>query len=71
MATITSTSLSAAAGGSGHIQPLAGLKSFWKEFFGNAFYHYRPELHYMRGPGPAWRAKYGAQAAFRLKQIDL
>ena len=20
---------------------------------------YRPELHYMRGPGPAWRAKYG------------
>ncbi len=20
---------------------------------------YRPELHYMRGPGPAYRAKYG------------
>jgi len=20
---------------------------------------YRPELHYMRGPGPAWRAKHG------------
>jgi hypothetical protein len=20
--------------------------------------HYRPELHYMRGPGPKWRAKY-------------
>jgi hypothetical protein len=20
---------------------------------------YRPELHYMRGPGPKWRAKYG------------
>ena len=19
---------------------------------------YRPELHYMRGPGPAWRAKH-------------
>jgi hypothetical protein len=19
---------------------------------------YRPELHYMRGPGPKWRAKY-------------
>lgn len=70
MATITSTSLSTVASG-GHIHPLAGLKSLWKEFFGNAFHHYRPELHYMRGPGPAWRAKYGAQAAFRLKQIDL
>lgn len=20
---------------------------------------YRPEQHYMRGPGPKWRAKYG------------
>ena len=20
---------------------------------------YRPELHYMRGPGPQWRAKHG------------
>jgi hypothetical protein len=20
---------------------------------------YRPERHYMRGPGPAWQAKYG------------
>jgi hypothetical protein len=23
---------------------------------------YRPELHYMRGPGPAWRAKYGVHS---------
>ena len=23
---------------------------------------YRPELHYMRGPGPAWRAKHGGKA---------
>jgi hypothetical protein len=22
---------------------------------------YRPELHYMRGPGPAWRAKHEGQ----------
>ena len=22
------------------------------------FTPYRPELHYMRGPGPKWRAKY-------------
>ena len=23
---------------------------------------YRPDLHYMRGPGPKWHAKYGQQA---------
>jgi hypothetical protein len=23
---------------------------------------YRPELHYMRGPGPKWRAKHGRGA---------
>ncbi len=23
---------------------------------------YRPELHYMRGPGPKWRAKHGLAA---------
>ena len=24
---------------------------------------YRPERHYMRGPGPRWRAKHGTVAA--------
>ena len=24
---------------------------------------YRPDLHYMRGPGPKWRAKYGDPTA--------
>jgi hypothetical protein len=23
--------------------------------------HYRPELHYMRGPGPKWREKHAKQ----------
>jgi len=44
-----------------------GFKAFWREFVAKAFDPYRPELHYMRGPGPAWRAKYGTEAAFRLK----
>jgi hypothetical protein len=26
--------------------------------FGGAFDPYRPELHYMRGPGPKWRARH-------------
>ena len=25
---------------------------------------YRPELHYMRGPGPRWRAKHAFDGAF-------
>jgi hypothetical protein len=33
------------------------IKSFWHQFFVKAFDPYRPELHYMRGPGPACRAK--------------
>jgi len=73
MATITSTSLTAPAishaGSSG--SSLAGFKAFWRQFFAKAFDPYRPELHYMRGPGPAWRAKHGAAAAFRLKSGDL
>lgn len=26
---------------------------------------YRPELHYMRGPGPKWQAKHGSHTAAR------
>jgi len=41
-------------------RPIGGLfnllSAFWQEL---AREGYRPELHYMRGPGPAWRAKNG------------
>ena len=69
MATITSTSLSAPV--PGHAGALTGFRAFWREFFAKAFNPYRPELHYMRGPGPAWRAKYGHEASFRLKSGDI
>jgi hypothetical protein len=36
---------------------LAGILTFWRQFFEKVSDPYRPELHYMRGPGPAWRAK--------------
>ena len=36
---------------------LADIGAFWRQFYARAFDPYRPELHYMRGPGPAWRAK--------------
>jgi hypothetical protein len=70
MALIETTSMPvpAVAGRSGRI---ADIKAFWTRFFATAFHPYRPELHYMRGPGPAWRAKHGMDAPFRLKPRDL
>jgi hypothetical protein len=38
----------------------AEFRAFWRQFYARAFDPYRPELHYMRGPGPAWRAKHPA-----------
>jgi hypothetical protein len=58
MATVTSTSLSSPADRrDGRSSSLNGLIAFWRQFFLRAFDPYRPELHYMRGPGPACRAK--------------
>ena len=35
------------------------LMGLLREMTRDAIRRYRPELHYMRGPGPAWRAKHG------------
>ena len=43
----------------------ADFRAFWRHFFARAFDPYRPELHYMRGPGPACRAKQAANAQSR------
>jgi len=67
MATITSTTLSTPAIRRNGSSGLSGFRVFWRAFFAKAFDPYRPELHYMRGPGPAWRAKYGDDAQFRVK----
>jgi hypothetical protein len=58
MTMITTDSLSGAAGSIDRESGLLGeFRAFWRQFFVRAFDPYRPELHYMRGPGPAWRAK--------------
>jgi hypothetical protein len=44
----------------GRSNPFAGFRAYFSEFFARAFDPYRPELHYMRGPGPACRAKLAA-----------
>jgi hypothetical protein len=56
-----------AAAISGALQPHAGTPAwmppafarFFHEFTRAMFDPYRPELHYMRGPGPKWREKHG------------
>jgi hypothetical protein len=35
---------------------LAGL---WRKLVKDLLDPYRPELHYMRGPGPKWHGKHG------------
>ncbi|MFN3657368.1 MAG: hypothetical protein ACK4UO_08965 [Pseudolabrys sp.] len=39
-------------------RPYAVLRAFLADFWRAISDPYRPELHYMRGPGPAWRAKH-------------
>ncbi len=61
MATITSEQLSTPAERrDGRIHFLTEIRDFWHQFFVRAFDPYRPELHYMRGPGPACHAKQSA-----------
>jgi hypothetical protein len=62
MATITSEGLSSPAQSRERDDTLRQFKSFFRQFFVRAFDPYRPELHYMRGPGPACRARQSASS---------
>jgi hypothetical protein len=44
---------------------LAEIRTFWRQFFEKVSDPYRPELYYMRGPGPACRAKQKAASQLR------
>ena len=35
------------------------VRELQRTTFGEGAGSYRPDLHYMRGPGPKWHAKYG------------
>jgi hypothetical protein len=37
----------------------AAIAALWRSLFKDLFAAYRPERHYMRGPGPKSRAKRG------------
>ena len=47
--------------------PLPSLRASFaatlRVFAHDLFDDYRPELHYMRGPGPKWREKHGPKPA--------
>ncbi len=38
--------------------PGIGIASLWHGLLRDLFDTYRPERHYMRGPGPKWLAKH-------------
>jgi hypothetical protein len=42
------------------VVPAQGFAA-WQALTKALFDDYRPELHYMRGPGPKWHEKYGAE----------
>jgi hypothetical protein len=45
--------------------PASGLDAVarrWRRLRSTVFDPYRPELHYMRGPGPKWRGKHAPGA---------
>ena len=62
MATISSATFPTPARRHGPAKPFTEFRAFWRQFLARAFNPYRPELHYMRGPGPAWRAKHLARS---------
>jgi hypothetical protein len=38
----------------------------WRQLTTSLFDPYRPELHYMRGPGPKWRAKQSSSSVLPI-----
>jgi hypothetical protein len=41
---------------------LEGAARRWRRLTTSLFDPYRPERHYMRGPGPKWREKHAREA---------
>jgi hypothetical protein len=45
------------------LPPVAAVAELGRRLARDLFDPYRPERHYMRGPGPKWREKHGAGRA--------
>jgi hypothetical protein len=44
---------------------IEAVRQCWRRLTAAVLDPYRPELHYMRGPGPKWRAKHAHDGAVR------
>jgi len=49
----------------------ASFIALYRTFAHDLFGGYRPERHYMRGPGPKWREKHLSSAAQVPQQLPL
>jgi hypothetical protein len=45
------------------LKALADLANIWRALLTSHAHAYRPEKHYMRGPGPKWREKHARDGA--------
>ena len=45
------------------------VAKLWRDLLRELLSPYRPELHYMRGPGPKWRERHGAWQATARSQV--
>ena len=50
---------------------VADLREALKDLARNLFDPYRPELHYMRGPGPKWHAKHDRSSPRIMRLVRL
>ena len=48
------------------IKATAAVASGWRTTMAAPAGRYRPEAHYMRGPGPKWRAKHAHTSTINL-----
>ena len=55
---VTHQTLVTAAGLTGISRMLGAPLQYWRSLKKAIFDAYRPERHYMRGPGPKWRQKH-------------
>jgi hypothetical protein len=49
---------------------LVAVVKIWSRLKVRVFDSYRPELHYMRGPGPKWREKHARERAYQNRQRE-
>jgi hypothetical protein len=59
----------AAIDGAGRAARFPMIAAVWRELAAGFFDPYRPERHYMRGPGPRWRERPGARLAATARPV--